>query len=192
MVLERRVVLQSVAAVLICPSQASGTSAAIGGMRRKNPPPVRARVWKSHGRDKTPKPGTECLNCGRGIRPLVRISGAIGTGKRIGFECVSCQLTVLDSDLPHQDNHSLGSIGGHLVVFLCFLFPPERHQLIHALSIGRDHCVNRGGGADIVARLQIGGWESGREGRWSHVQVGMILARLPIAATEPRRLGTKR
>jgi DNA invertase Pin-like site-specific DNA recombinase len=44
----------------------------------------------------------------------------------------------------------------------------------------------------IAAKLNERRVKTARGGRWSHVQVGMILARLPIAANEPRRSGTKR
>jgi hypothetical protein len=44
----------------------------------------------------------------------------------------------------------------------------------------------------IAARLNERRVKTARGGRWSHVQVGMILARMPLAEIESKQSGTKR
>jgi DNA invertase Pin-like site-specific DNA recombinase len=44
----------------------------------------------------------------------------------------------------------------------------------------------------IAAKLNERRVKTARGGRWSHVQVAMILARPPVTNTEPKRSGTKR
>ena len=44
----------------------------------------------------------------------------------------------------------------------------------------------------IAAKLNERRVKTARSGRWSHVQVGMILARMTVAEIEPKRSAIKR